>query len=228
VTGKTILPGLIDCHCHISMTTLGIEKRLFTPKTVEVFQTAEMMRRTLHAGFTTLREPEMGLVEGPRLVLAGGICQTGGPFDEYYPHDVALPFYGVEVADGVPEVQKAARKVVRKGFDLIKVCASGAIASPTDSPEYTTWTLEELKAVVNEASARGKVAPAHAEGAEGIRPAIRAGVWSVEHVSLLDDDTLRLFLDTSTYLVPTLFVMEEILERGEAMGMAAAYLSTVT
>jgi imidazolonepropionase-like amidohydrolase len=68
------------------------------------------------------------------------------PFDEYYPHALALPLYGVEVGDGVPEVQKAARKVLRRGLDLIKVCVSGAIASPTDAPEYATWTLEELKA----------------------------------------------------------------------------------
>jgi imidazolonepropionase-like amidohydrolase len=89
VTGKTIWPGLIDCHCHISTTTLSVEKRLFTPKTAEVFQTAEMMRRTLHAGFTIVREAglmndvgfgeaiEMGPVEGPRLVLAGGTGRRG-------------------------------------------------------------------------------------------------------------------------------------------------------
>jgi imidazolonepropionase-like amidohydrolase len=237
VAGQTILPGLFDCHCHISMTTLSVEKRLFTPKTVEVFQTAEMLKRTLHAGFTTIREAglmndvgfrqavEMGLIEGPRLVLAGGLGQTGGPFDEYYPHDVELPFYGVEVGDGVPEVQKAARKVLRKGFDLIKVCASGAIASPTDSPNDVTWTLAELQAIVHEASARGKVVAAHAEGTEGIKLALRAGVWSVEHGSLLDDEAIGLFLDTGAYLVPTLFVMEEILERGEAMGLAPAYLA---
>ena len=237
VTGKTVLPGLIDCHNHISMTTLSVEKRLFTPKTVEVFQTAEMMRRTLRAGFTTIREAglmndvgfrqavDTGLVDGPRLVLAGGIGQTGGPFDEYYPHGVALPLYGVEMADGVPEAQKAARKVLRQGFDLIKVCASGAIASPTDSPEFTTWTLEELKAVVHEAAARGTVVMAHAEGTEGIKLALRAGVWSVEHGTLIDDEGIRLFLETGAYLVPTLSVMEEILERGEGMGMAPAYLA---
>jgi len=237
VSGKTIMPGMFDCHCHVSLTTMSIEKRLFTPKTVEIFQTAEMMKRTLHAGFTTIREPgvlndtgfrqvvEMGLIEGPRLVLAGGIGQTGGHFDEYYPRDVELPFFGVEMCDGVLEVQKAARKVLRKGFDFIKVCATGGVVSPADSPEYTEWTIEELKTMVYEASTRGKAVMAHAEGTQGIKNAIRAGVWSVEHGSMLDDEAIQMFLDTGTYLVPTLFAMEEMWERGEAMGLTPVSLA---
>lgn len=239
VSGKTVMPGMFDCHCHVSLTTMSIEKRLFTPKTVEIFQTAEMMKRTLHAGFTTIREPgilndvgfrqavEMGLIEGPRLVLAGGIGQTGGHFDEYYPCDVELPFFGVRMCDGVPDVQKAARKVLRQGFDFIKVCATGGIASPADSPEYTEWTLEELRAMVYEASARGKAVMAHAEGTQGIKNAIRAGVWTVEHGSMLDDEGIQLFLDTGTYLVPTLFTMEELVERGEEMGLTPVSLAKV-
>ena len=239
VSGKTIMPGMFDCHCHVSLTTLSIEKRLFTPKTVEIFQTAEIMKRTLHAGFTTIREPgvlndvgfrqavEMGLIEGPRLVLAGGIGQTGGHFDEYYPRDVELPLFGAEMCDGVPEVQKAARRVLRQGFDFIKVCATGGVASPADSPEYTEWTLEELEAMVYEASARGKAVMAHAEGTQGIKNAIRAGVWSVEHGSMLDDEAIQLFLDTGTYLVPTLFVVEEVSERGEEMGLTPVSLAKV-
>jgi imidazolonepropionase-like amidohydrolase len=239
VSGKTIMPGMFDCHCHVSLTTMSIEKRLFTPKTVEIFQTAEIMKRTLHAGFTTIREPgvlndvgfrqavEMGLIEGPRLVLAGGIGQTGGHFDEYYPRDVELPLFGVEMCNGVPDVQKAARRVLRQGFDFIKVCATGGVASPADSPEYTEWTLEELKAIVYEASARGKAVMAHAEGTQGIKNAIRAGVWTVEHGSMVDDEAIQMFLDTGTYLVPTLFTMEELVERGEEMGLTPVSLAKV-
>lgn len=237
VSGKTIMPGMFDCHCHVSLITMSIEKRLFTPKTVELFQTAEMMKRTLHAGFTTIREPgilndigfrqavEMGLIEGPRLVLAGGIGQTGGHFDEYYPRDVELPLFEIEMCDGVPAVQKAARKVLRKGFDFIKVCVTGGVASPADSPEYTEWTLDELKAIVHEASARGKAVMAHAEGTEGIKNAIRAGVWSVEHGSMLDDEAVQMLLDTGTYLVPTIVVFETLLERGEEIGLTPVSLA---
>jgi len=231
------MPGMFDCHCHISLMTLSIEKRLFTRKTVEIFQTAEIMKRTLHAGFTTIREPgilndvgfreavEMGLIEGPRLVLAGGIGQTGGHFDEYYPRDFELPLFDIEICDGVPEVQKTARKVLRKGFDFIKVCVTGGVASPADAPEYTEWTLEELKAMVHEASARGKAVMAHAEGTQGIKNAIRAGIWSVEHGSMLDDEAIQMFLDTGTYLVPTVNAFEMLPEDGEAMGLTPVSLA---
>jgi len=131
------------------------------------------------------------------------------------------------MCDGVPEVQKAARRVLRQGFDFIKVCATGGVASPADSPEYTEWTLEELEAMVYEASARGKAVMAHAEGTQGIKNAIRAGVWSVEHGSMLDDEAIQLFLDTGTYLVPTLFVVEEVSERGEEMGLTPVSLAKV-
>jgi imidazolonepropionase-like amidohydrolase len=232
VSGKAIMPGMFDCHCHPQQITKSIEKRLFTPKTVGTFQTAEMMKRTLHAGFTTIREGgllndigfrqavEMGLIEGPRLVLAGGIGQTGGHFDHYYPRDVQLPFYdGIEICDGVLEVQK--------GFDFIKICTTGGVASPADSPEYSEWTLEELQAMVYEASARGKAVMAHAEGTQGIKNAIRAGVWSVEHGSMLDDEAIQMFLDTGTYLVPTLFVVQEVSERGEKMGLPPVSLAKI-
>jgi imidazolonepropionase-like amidohydrolase len=237
ISGKSIMPGMFDCHCHIALTTLSIEKRLFTPKTVEVFKTAEIMKRTLRAGFTTIREPgmlndvgfreavEMGLIEGPRLVLAGGIGQTGGHFDEYYPRDFELPLFGIEMCDGVPEVQKTARRVLRKGFDFIKVCVTGGVASPADSPEYTEWTIEELKAMVHEASARGKAVMAHAEGTEGIKNAIRSGVWSVEHGSMLDDEAIQMFLDSGTYLVPTISAFETLPENGEAMGLTPVSLA---
>ncbi len=237
ISGRTIMPGMFDCHCHISLMTLSIEKRLFTRKTVEIFQTAEIMKRTLHAGFTTIREPgilndvgfreavEMGLVEGPRLVLAGGIGQTGGHFDEYYPRDFELPLFDIEMCDGVPEVQKTARRVLRKGFDFIKVCVTGGVASPADAPEYTEWTLEELKAMVHEASARGKAVMAHAEGTQGIKNAIRAGIWSVEHGSMLDDEAIQMFLDTGTYLVPTVNAFEMLPEDGEAMGLTPVSLA---
>ncbi|MBW2059203.1 MAG: amidohydrolase family protein [Deltaproteobacteria bacterium] len=237
VSGKTVMPGMFDCHCHVSLITMSIEKRLFTPKTVEIFQTAQMMRRTLHAGFTTIREPgilndiglreavEMGLVEGPRLVLAGGIGQTGGHFDEYYPRGVEVPLLEAEICDGVAEVQKAARRVLRRGFDFIKVCVTGGVASPADSPEYTEWTLEELKAIVHEASARGKAVMAHAEGTEGIKNAIRAGVRTVEHGSMLDDEAVEMFLETGTYLVPTIVVFETLVERGEEMGLTPVSLA---
>jgi imidazolonepropionase-like amidohydrolase len=237
VTGKTIMPGMFDCHVHISLTTFSIEKRLFTPKIVQTFKTAQMMQRTLHAGFTTLRDAggldpgfrqavELGLVEGPRLVVAGMIGQTGGHMDSFFPSGVELNTE-TEMTDGVPAVQRAARKRLREGYDFIKVCTTGGVASPADSPEYTEWTMEELRAIVHEASARGKAVMAHAEGNQGIKNAIHAGVWSVEHGSILDDEAIQMLLDTGTYLVPTLFIVEDITERGEEIGLPPVSLAKI-
>lgn len=239
VSGRTVMPGLFDCHCHFSLHTMSIEKRLFTPKTLEVFQTARVLKKILHAGFTTVREPgvlndigfkraeEMGLIESPRLVLAGGIGQTGGHFDEYYPRGVEVPFFRVTMADGVPGVQKAARQVLRQGFDFVKICTTGGVASPADSPEYTEWTLDEIRAMVYEARARGKEVIAHAEGNQGIKNAILGGVWSVEHGSMLDEEAIDLFKKSGTYLVPTLFILENLTERGKEIGLTEVSLAKV-
>ena len=237
--GSTIMPGMMDCHCHVSLLTMDIEERLLTPRTVQLFKTAQIMKRLLHAGFTTIREPgilndvgfreavDLGLVEGPRLVLAGGIGQTGGHFDEYYARGLQVPLFDVRIADGVAEVQKAAREVLREGFDFIKVCATGGVASPADHPEYTEWTLEELQAIVQEARARNKAVAAHAEGTLGIKNAIRAGVWTVEHGSLLDDEAIEMFVSSGTYLVPTLFAFDALLERGDELGLTPMALKKV-
>jgi imidazolonepropionase-like amidohydrolase len=232
-TGKTIIPGLFDAHCHL-MISQSLEKRLFVPNSLEVLKDAEILKRTLHAGITTFREAcgpndvglreavEMGLIEGPRLIMAGAIAQTGGHLDGYYPCDIELPFSEgfAEFADGVPAVQLAARRILRKQFDFIKVCTSGGITSPSDFPEYTEWTMDELKAIVYEASARGKAVMAHAEGNQGIKNAILAGVWSVEHGSMLDEEAIRMFLERGTYLVPTLTAIDALANQPEKFGLS--------
>jgi imidazolonepropionase-like amidohydrolase len=236
-TGKTVLPGIFDAHCHMLMISQSLEKRLFVPNSLEVLKCAEILKRTLHAGITTLRDAcgpndvgfrqavEMGITEGPRLVMAGAIAQTGGHLDGYYPRDIELPFsegftVGPEFADGVSAVQLAARRILRKGFDFIKVCTTGGITSPSDLPEYTEWTMEELKAIVYEASARGKAVMAHAEGNRGIKNAILAGVWSVEHGSMLDDEAIRMLVERGTYLVPTLTAMDALANQADKFGLS--------
>jgi len=234
---KTILPGLFDAHCHMLMISQSLERRLFVPNSLEVLKCAEILKRTLYAGITTLRDAcgpndvgfrqavEMGVIEGPRLVMAGAIAQTGGHLDGYYPRDIELPFsegftVGPEFADGVPAVQSAARRVLRRGFDFIKVCTSGGITSPSDLPEFTEWTMDELKAIVYEASARGKAVMAHAEGTQGIKNALLAGVWSVEHGSMLDDEAIRMFVDKGTYLVPTLTAIDALANQPDKFGLS--------
>ena len=235
--GGTILPGLFDAHCHMLMISQSLEKRLFVPNSLEILKCAEILKRTLYAGITTLRDAcgpndvgfrqavEAGIVEGPRLVMAGAIAQTGGHLDGYYPRGIELPFsegftIGPEFADGVPAVQAAARRILRKGFDFVKVCTSGGITSPSDLPEYTEWTMDELRAIVYEASARGKAVMAHAEGTRGIKNALLAGVWSVEHGSMLDEEAIQMFVDKGTYFVPTLTVMDALVNQPEKFGLS--------
>lgn len=231
VSGKTVMPGMFDCHVHITLSTLDLQERLFTHRTVATFQTAENMKRTLHAGFTTIRDAggldvgfrqavEMGLVEGPRLLVSGGVMQTAGHGDWYLPSgaEVVTPDDD-KLVDGVPEVQKETRKQLRKGVDFIKTCTTGGVASPADRPEYTEWTMDELNAMVHEAKARGKEVMAHAEGTQGIKNAILGGVWSVEHGSMLDDEAVQLLLDHDTFMVPTLYIVTDIIERGPELGL---------
>jgi len=237
VADKTVMPGLFDSHCHMLMISQSLEKRLFVPPSLEVLKCAEILKRTLYAGITTLRDAggpndvgfrqasEMGIIEAPRLVMAGAIAQTGGHLDGYYPRDIELPFsegfaVGPEFADGVPAVQSAARRILRKGFDFVKVCTSGGVTSPADRPEYTEWTLEELKAIVYEAKARGKAVMAHASGTQGIKNAILAGIWSVEHGSILDDECIGMMVERGTYFVPTLTVVDALVNQPDRFGLS--------
>ena len=231
VSGRTIIPGLFDCHDHITLTSLDLQSRLFTHPTVAHFQTAQNLKATLQSGFTTIRDAggldvgfrqavEMGLVEGPRLLVSGSVMQTAGHGDWYLPSGVQMVEPGDEkLVDGVPEVQKEARKQLRKGIDFIKTCTTGGAASPADRPEYTEWSLDELKAMVYEAKARGKEVMAHAEGTQGIKNAIMCGVWSVEHGSMLDDEAVQMMLERGTFLVPTLYIVTNIIERGPELGL---------
>jgi imidazolonepropionase-like amidohydrolase len=124
-------------------------------------------------------------------------------------------------------VQKGARQILRKGYDFIKICSTGGVGSPADRPEYTEWTMDELRAIVHEAKARGKEVMSHAEGNQGIKNGIEAGVWSIEHGSMLDEEAIHMMLARGTYLVPTLFVVEEVSKHGKEMGMTEVSLAKI-
>lgn len=215
---KTVMPGLIDCHVHVTVNSASLEDQLFTPRAVTYYQAAENLKRMLRAGFTTARDGggadagirealEMGLISGSRLVVSGTIGQTGGVVDKRYPSGAQIVDEDAwRICDGVEDVRKTVRQVLCQGVDFVKVFATGAVGAPQGHPFISEWTPAELAVVVKEAERCGVGVMAHAEGTNGIKNALRAGVTSIEHGYVLDDEAIELFLATGIFLVPTLYI----------------------
>jgi imidazolonepropionase-like amidohydrolase len=228
------MPGLIDAHVHIMSTSASLEKRLFTPKAVSYFQAAENLKRTLRAGFTTVRDAggadagirqaiEMGLISGPRLVVSGTIGQTGGLMEQRFPSGAQIVTEDSwRVCDGVDEVRKTMRKVLREDVDFVKIFTTGGVVSPQGSPFIPEWSPSELAVIVEEAKRHGAGVMAHAEGNAGIKSALRAGVTSVEHADVLDQEAIDLFLEKGIFLVATLHILKVLSERRDTADLSEA------
>ena len=218
----TVLPGLIDAHTHLtSNPQFGYDAlAISVPRSALIG--AHNARLTLEAGFTTVRNVgadgysdvalrdaiNAGDVPGPRMLVSGpplGI--TGGHCDnDLLPYEYHAT--GDGVADGVEQVQHKVREVIKYGADLIKVCATGGVLSKGDDPNASQYTLEELKAIVADAHRLGRKVAAHAHGAQGVIWASEAGVDSVEHGHLMNDEAIATLKKNGTYLVPTLYLMD--------------------
>ena len=236
----TVLPGLIDAHTHLTSNPedngyQGL--RISLPR--EALSGARNARVTLEAGFTTVRNVgadgfsdvalrdtiNAGEISGPRMLVSGpplGI--TGGHCDNNL---LPLEYHasGDGVADGIAAVQHKVRENIKYGADLIKVCATGGVLSQGDDPQASQYTLEELKAIVADAHRLGRKVAAHAHGAQGIRWASEAGVDSVEHGSYIDDAAIAEMKKNGTYLVPTLYLGDWMLENFERMHLTPMMLS---
>lgn len=222
VSGATVLPGFFDCHVHVTASGVDVMQRLNQPFSYQFYAAARNLEATLATGVTTVRDAggadlgiqqavADGLVTGPRMLLAVSIIgQTGGHTDGWFPsgHDVplSLPHPGRPdaVADGVDELRKVVRTLVKAGADVIKICTTGGVLSPRDDPRHTQFSPDEIEVVVAEAAAAGLEVMAHAQGSAGVKNAVRAGVRSVEHGIHLDDEAIELMLANETWLVPTL------------------------
>jgi imidazolonepropionase-like amidohydrolase len=219
----TLLPGLIDMHTHLTfdLNSLGYQG-LGISTAREALHGARNARRTLEAGFTTVRNVGArdyadialrdaindGDVIGPRIVASGpALGITGGHCDENL-LPPAFHFQGDGVADGIQGVQHKVREVIKYGADVIKICATGGVLSKGDDPNASQYTIEEMKAIVADAHRLGRKVAAHAHGAEGVRWASEAGVDSIEHGHLMDDAAIATLKKNGTYLVPTLFLTE--------------------
>jgi imidazolonepropionase-like amidohydrolase len=231
--GGTILPGFIDCHAHVTFEVASVEAQMRRPLSLNFYNSVRIMRTQLDAGITTVRDAggadlgtklavETGVVPGPRLqICVTPLSPTGGHFDHRFPIGVSpkLPPYPGKpsgICDGVDEVCKRVREVLLAGADVIKICTTGGVLSPTDRPEYVQFSPEEIRVVVDEARYRGgRTVMAHAIGAEGINNALRAGVRSIEHGPYIDDEGIELMLERGAYLVPTLMAGFSLVEPRE-------------
>ncbi len=237
--GGYILPGLIDTHVHLTFEGIDIARDMAEPFSLRFYSSVEYMRRTLEAGITSVRDAggadagmkhavETGVVPGPRMQISiTPISITGGhgdfwmlsgnEFRLFQPH----PGLPDGRCDGVDGVRLKVREVLRAGAEVIKICATGGVMSPTDRPDFTQFSPEELAVIVREAAFRGDIkVMAHAQGSEGIKNAVRAGIHSIEHGVYLDDEAIDLMLERGTFLVPTMIAPLAVLEIGEEGGMA--------
>ncbi len=220
----TLLPGLMDMHTHLNYDlNEGWENRpvLESPE-LNALRGVPYARATLRAGFTTVRDLgaslgfadvalsraiNAGWIEGPRMITSGHAISITGGHCEITGFAPGILEGGPEegVADGVAEVMKAVRYQIKHGAGVIKVCATAGVLSfegPAGAPQYS---IEELQAIVEEAERHGIKVAAHAHGTEGIKNAILAGIHSIDHGSILDDEAIELMIEHDTYLVPTVF-----------------------
>jgi imidazolonepropionase-like amidohydrolase len=219
VASRTVLPGFIDCHVHQTYRDHDIRRHLLNPPTYNLLRSTSILRATLEAGVTTCRDlggadvgirqaVDEGVIAGPRLLVAiVMISQTGGHGDSWVPAGVRVPkrpWLPDNIADGVGAVRRVAREILRSGADVVKISASGGITSTTDDYWQAQFSVEEIRAAVHEAEARGKSVAAHAEGLAGIKNALRAGVHSIEHGWFLDEECIELMVKQHTFWVPTL------------------------
>ncbi|HLJ26371.1 MAG TPA: amidohydrolase family protein [Candidatus Angelobacter sp.] len=237
----TVLPGLIDCHTHLGARADRYDEIYNFKDTPfqSAFAAVVHARRTLEAGFTTVRDVgslpflavdlrnsiNEGLVPGPRIVASGpGISITGGHGDlnNFSPQTRVTMFpeeRDFQIADGVDQIRHVVRAQVKYGVDVIKILATGGVLSKGDSPGAPQFTFEELKAAAEEAHMAGRKIAAHAHGSQGIKNAILAGIDSIEHASLIDDEGIRLAKEHGTYLVMDIYNDDYILTKAVEFGL---------
>jgi imidazolonepropionase-like amidohydrolase len=234
--GRFLLPGLTDAHVHFGLTEPdGTTTR---PLAAFALKVARFIEETLDQGFTTVRDAggldpawasavERGLLRGPRILPSGAfLSQTGGhgdfraAYDDVAPAPVPGLLAGAVICDGPDAVRRAARDQLRRGATQIKVMASGGAASPTDPIEATQFTVDELRAAVEEAAARDTYVLAHAYHPRSIANCLDAGVRSIEHGNLLDEETAYRMAREGAFLVPTLTVYEVLSRQGAELGLS--------
>ena len=239
--GRTLLPGLIDAHVHVTATMPDLFRLSMLPQSLITAQAKDILLSMLMRGFTTVRDAsgadaglvqaiELGHFAGPRLFIAGrAITQTGGHGDTRPAFFRgagecvscgAMGLFG-SVADGVGEVRRAVREELRNGAHHIKVMAGGGVASPNDPLEGTQYSMEEMTAIVEEARAARTYVMAHAYSPDAITRAVRCGVRTIEHGNLVDEGAAKVMAEHGAYLVPTLATYDSLSRNAGKLGWNA-------
>lgn len=236
--GRTLMPGLIDCHVHVIATMANLGANAELPNTLVALRSAKIMREMLMRGFTTVRDLggadhglvmaiEEGLIEAPRLVICGkALSQTGGHTDyrgRFHHRDVE--YYGDRagamgrVVDGVDAVRRVAREEIKAGAQFIKIMANGGVSSPTDPIAFLGFSDDEVRAAVEEAHNARTYVAAHLYTDEAIRRAVECGVLSVEHGNLITPETARLVKEKGAFVVPTNVTFDALAKEGASLGL---------
>lgn len=231
VKGKTLMPGLIDAHAHITGLTLSPKNSFYSES--EIFlAAANYLKNSLFYGFTTLREAggadfriaqllDNKSIVGPRLFYSGkALTQTGGGADFRKPNELTDPCGHINsfstmsvIADGVDEVRRAAREELRKGASQLKVFASGGVVFPSlNNPTLYEYSEEELSAIVEEACARNTYVMAHAYSDEAVKKCVKSGVRSIEHANFISEPTVEIMSENNVFYDPTFISLVQRIE----------------
>lgn len=245
--GKTLMPGMIDCHVHVVASSFNLGNVATLPNVFTMMRAIPIMRDMLNRGFTTVRDAggadwslaeavRTGLVQGPRIFPSGkALSQTGGHAD-FRPRSDNLELCSCahklgnigRVVDGVDACRLAVREEILKGASQIKVMASGGVASPNDPIHNLGFSEGELRAIVEEASNANTYVMAHAYTPRAIARAVNCGVRTIEHGNLVDAPTAELMHDLGAYMVPTLVTYEGLANEGERYGLPALSVSKIS
>jgi imidazolonepropionase-like amidohydrolase len=236
LSGKTLMPGLIDCHVHVVAAMVDLAANAMAPSSLAALRAARIMKTLLMRGFTTVRDLggadhglvralEEGLIEGPRLIICGkALSQTGGHGDSR-PRSDDRDIFSARVgsisrlADGVDGVRRAAREEIKAGARFVKIMANGGVASPNDPIHALGYSRDEIRAIVQEAENAGLYAAAHLYTDEAIARAVECGVHSLEHCNLIQPETAQRAASAGAVAVPTLVTYEALAREGKAFGL---------